>query len=173
MWTTDLVEMLRVLIGDTDSTAYVYSDARLQRVIVIAAVQTLQEIDFVNIYVVNIDAGTIVPDPIVLLDTAFTNLVCLKAACVLLDGESRAYAIGSLIMQDGPSKIDLTSRYSFVKAAAQVMKEQYALAKILYQSGQGQAILTPTTNPAVYPGANNDIYGNFGFNGYNDGRFPY
>ena len=48
-WTTDLVLMLRTLIGDLDSTKY--TDTRLQQVLVIGAYNVINDAPFNNNYV--------------------------------------------------------------------------------------------------------------------------
>lgn len=152
-WQTECVEVVRVLINDMASTP-TYTDDRLERLIVVAALQLIQEVSFTTTYEVDISEATISPDPsnVNTKDPAFINLVCLKAAVILLDSEARYYAIGSFMITDGPSSINTTSRVQFVKEAGRILNDKYALAKMLYQSGQaGAAILTPYTVENLYP----------------------
>ena len=84
-WTTDLVLMLRTLIGDLDSAKY--TDTRLQQVLVIGAYNVINDAPFNNNYVVDMNALTISPDPISKVDTDFNVLTTYKSACILLGSE--------------------------------------------------------------------------------------
>lgn len=152
-WNTECVEVVRVLINDMAATP-TYADDRLERLVVIAALQLIQEVSFDTTYTVDVSKGTISPDPSNddTKDNAFINLVCLKASVILLDSESRYYAINSLRVSDGPSSIDTTSRVAFIKEAGRILNDKYAQMKNLHQSGQaGVAILTPYTVSNLYP----------------------
>jgi len=82
-WNKTMVTMLRVLINDTDSDNYSYTDKRLQQILVVSAHFVQQEVNLTTTYTINIDVPNISPDPTVssTLDPAYTNLTVLKAAC--------------------------------------------------------------------------------------------
>ena len=153
MWEVECTEILRVLISDL-SDSPTYTDERIERVLMAAALQLINEVSFPTTYTIDILELTISPDPSAATtrDNAFINLLCLKAAVILLNSEARIYSMNSLKITDGPSSIDTTARYSFVKDAAKVLDNQYQQTKVLHQSGQaGAAILTPYTNPNISP----------------------
>lgn len=151
-WEIECEEMVRVLINDMSSSP-MYNTDRITRLVVIAAVQVVNEINFDTTYTVDISLGTISPDPsnVNTKDNVFINLVCLKAAVILLDSELRYYAISSLRASDGPSSIDTSSRVLFVREAGKILQSRYTQLKMLQQMGQaGQAVLTPYTVPHIY-----------------------
>lgn len=152
-WQTECVEIVRHLINDLADTP-TYTDSRLVRLLVVAALQVTEEISFSTTYTVDISLSSITPDPSASTsrDNAFINFICLKAAVILLDGELRYYSIGGVRVTDGPSTIDTTSRVGFVKQAADVMNKKYSQVKIMHQMGvAGTAILTPYTVQNLYP----------------------
>lgn len=152
-WSPECVEILRNLINDVSDTP-TYTNDRLERLLIVAALQVSREVDFIYNYTINVSEVLISPDPSDpnSRDNAFLNLVCLKAAVVLLDSELRYYAISSLRITDGPSSIDSSSRATFVKIAANNMQDRYVQMKLLHQAGQaGVAIMTPTTVPYLCP----------------------
>lgn len=152
-WQTECTEILRVLINDLSDTPS-YSDQRLERILIVAALQVTQEISFDASYTVNVSESILSPDPSCDLnrDNAMLNLMSLKAAVIILDSEVKYYAINSIRVNDGPSSIDTTARSNFVKSAAELMKEEYAQMKIMQATSQaGVAIMTPFTVPNIYP----------------------
>lgn len=153
-WKVEIVEQIRVLIGDMDDASYTYTDARLARVSVASAIMVMQEVDFSTIYTVDISEQTILPDPTSLgpKDTNFINLVSLKAAIMVYTGELRKYALAGAFIIDGPSQINMVGVYTNMKGALTNLQTQYEKAKVLYQTGQnGQAVMTPYTTTNVYP----------------------
>lgn len=152
-WQKEIVEQTRVLIGDMDESP-TYSDSRLERVVIIATNQVLQEIDFSHIYVVDISNQTIAPDPTEVSpkDTNFINLVAMKVACVVLQAELRKYALGSIMVTDGPSTISMGQVFSNIRKTYDTLMQEYGRAKFLYQcSIAGHAVTTPSTNTNVTP----------------------
>lgn len=88
-WETEIVELLRIMINDMDDSAYRYTDARLQKVIVGAAQMVITEVGnrFITTYTTDIMATSITPDPcdreVGTRDDDFINLTLLKAACFI------------------------------------------------------------------------------------------
>lgn len=152
-WQAECTEILRVLINDISDTPS-YSDERLERILIVAALQVNLEISFDTVYTINVSEAMLSPDPSCDLnrDNAFLNLMSLKAAVIILDSEVKYYAINSIRVGDGPSSIDTTARSNFVKTAAQIMQDEYARMKVLQATSQaGVAIMTPYTVPNIYP----------------------
>lgn len=145
VWQNTSIQILRVLINDTDYDNYTYSDPRLLNIILVGAYNTAAEIEFDNDYTVNIGAKTITPDPSA--DKDFINLLTLKSACILLSGEIKKESCNAVSVKDGVSAID----YRGVVAALQALQNytcgKYDELAFEYESGarssDGQAILSP------------------------------
>ncbi len=104
-WDVNLVLMLRVLINDLNPPQK-NTDEYLERVIVTAGIFVSSEIDLPFDYVYDIDAITIVPDPIIVNDSVSEALLPLKSACIINQGDFQK-AIGQGIkVRDGDSAID-------------------------------------------------------------------
>ena len=84
---------LRVMINDMDDSAYTYSDEILEKTLVAAAAQVLQEVSLNSSYSVDYATPQITPDPST--DDAFTALVTVKAACLKLQWDVQAKAVAS------------------------------------------------------------------------------
>ena len=104
-WTTDLVIILRSIIGDLDSTSF--TDSRLQQILAVAAYNVLNDADFSTTYTVDVANSTISPDPYTTSDVDFSTLTVYKAACILLGSEVKTEAANAISIKDGPSAIDL------------------------------------------------------------------
>lgn len=104
-WTTDLVTMTRVIVGDI-ATPQTYSDEYLKQVLITAGIMVDAEVPFGFTYVYDITALTIVPDPVVSEDSVFMALIPLKAACILVQGEFRQALGQGIKVRDGDSAID-------------------------------------------------------------------
>ena len=109
-WETELVELLRVMLGDLSETP-TYSDDRLRRVLLSAAHMVNSEISFDTTYVVDIAGQSISPDPTGIPDTNFLNLVAAKAACLVERGETKSALQQGFMAKDGMGMvIDIRSR---------------------------------------------------------------
>jgi len=85
-WQETMVTMVRVLINDLDSSNYTYSNERLEQTILVSAQYVASAADFQNAYVVDLGQFTLIPDPTDdPADNDYINLVCLKAACLILE----------------------------------------------------------------------------------------
>lgn len=142
-WQTTIVPIVRGLIFDVISP-YTYSDERLEEIIIVASILTIQEVDFSITYTINIESQTISPDPS--SDTSFLALVSLKTACIIGQGEHRTASRTSIAVKDGPSSIDNRDSAKNLGALASSMCATYSKAKFAYQSGDisvGKAIVGP------------------------------
>lgn len=145
MWESECVEIVRVLINDI-GTIEKYEDCRIERILIVAASQLIQEVNFDTRYTVSISGATITPDPVENQDTSFINLLCLKAAVLITNGELRIYALSGMKVVDGPSTIDVGSAFMGVKDLYTELLNRYEKERMMHQMGQnGQAISTPTT----------------------------
>ena len=108
MWQTELVELLRVLVNDLDST--LYTDERLRRTIISAAFQVLREgVTFAYEFDADLGDQDITPDPTEpeSKDEDFMNLICIKAGCIINRGDAAKASRQAIAVKDGTSAIDL------------------------------------------------------------------
>ncbi len=81
-WQTELVPMVRILINDIIEP-YQYSDERIISTLLIAAKYIQFDVDFDNEYIVDINSGSITPDPTEVNDQLFIVLLSLKTGCLI------------------------------------------------------------------------------------------
>ncbi len=105
MWSTDLVLMVRVLVGDIN-IPQTYTDQYIQRVLITASMMVDIEVPLGYDYTYDISALTISPDPIVKQDSVFISLIPLKSACILVQGEFKQALGQGIKVRDGDSAID-------------------------------------------------------------------
>ena len=150
-WEVDLVEAVRVYINDIDAVE-AYSDSRIERVVVIAAAQVIQEIQFPTTYSVDIQLSTISPDPTnEPKDTSFLILVALKTSCLILSGEVKQYSlVGGISVTDAGSNINMGNVFKNVQETAKGVCLAYAHAKMEYKMGQSSANSTAVTTPTTW-----------------------
>ena len=170
MWKTDIVLMLRSLIGDLDRTKF--TDERLRQIIAVGAFNVVNDADFVNNYVVDIGAVSITPDPITKKDTDFTVLTLYKSACILLGSEVKTESANAISIKDGPSAIDLRGVSASLSALYNDLCKKYddMLQAYLYTAGSGDgtpagaAVLSPYSPASI--GLNANTYDSRGYHFY-------
>lgn len=156
-WKIEMVEILRAMINDFNSTDY--TDLTLQRVIASAALQVNREMKFSLPYkvTISITSPDIVPDPTFdgdanspsTRDDDYVNLVCLKAACMTDRGGAILAAKRAIAVKDGDSYIDLRGtlqgRLKLLEtgwcSVFDAAKMEYKLGGL--SSGIGVAIMSP------------------------------
>lgn len=147
-WQKTMVDILRGLIDDLDPTEGIqeFTDARLEKLLVIASNFVNQEVDFPYTYTIGVVGVTISPCPVDLNDDGFVNLVCLKAACLLATGDFRKSSNKGMIIKDGPSSIDARTLVESKKELMESSCKNYNDAELEYRMGNstaGQAIIGP------------------------------
>lgn len=146
-WQNTIPVMVRYLIDDTDSTSYKYSDARIEKTILVGAQFVSLELDFPNIYVIDIPNDSLTPDPTDTntKDNSFINLVALKTACIIVGSEMKTESANAISIKDGPSAIDLRGVSSTLAVLYKDLCDKYmAMADDYKFTGEtGQAILGP------------------------------
>lgn len=145
----EAVEILRVMVDDLDAPQ-AFSDAKLLRVLYVAAFQVLGQVEFPTGYELNVVDQRLAPDPTAAStrDDSLLNLVTLKAACLIDRGSAVAAAGRAISVGDGGSRVDLRGVFG---AKLQLLEKGwcavYDQEKFEYQSGQarvaGAAVLTP------------------------------
>jgi|TARA_Y100001937_G_scaffold100920_1_gene138323 hypothetical protein len=154
-WQTEMTTLLRYVINDTDATSYEFTDSRLQTLIVSSAQMTLGVVDFPRDYNIDIPSTGIAPDPTSTQDNGFINLVVLKAACMLADGEYRTASNKGIVIKDGPSAVDARALIASKQQIAKDACAKYEKAELEFRLGNskaGEAIIGPHRN-AVYGGS--------------------
>lgn len=138
-WKTEIVQMVRNIIGDVSSTP-TYSDDRLFEVILTSAQLLQGDVDFDTIYTIDVDQCTLSPDPTEnTKDNDFINLLALRTSCIIANSEFRTAANKAYNFVDGPSRIDgrdvAESAYKF----AQTICQAFENAKRAYRAGNSTA----------------------------------
>ena len=147
-WQNEMSIIVRHLINELDSSAYVFSNDRVEETILVASQLVLHEMDFENTYSVDVDSSSLSPDPTSSSnkDDAFISLVCLKSAYILLGSEIKTHSLNSISLKDGPSSLDLRGIVQGLNILFSDVVKRYDQAKLQYQLGgsiAGQAVLSP------------------------------
>ena len=126
-WQGQMSTILRYLIDDVDSSKYKFSDNRIETTLLVAAQLVNLDVDFNNTYTINVETCKLSPDPTetATREDAFINLVCLKAACVMVGSQVRSEAANSISIKDGPSAIDLRGVSSTLTVLYKDLCEKY------------------------------------------------
>lgn len=165
-WQSEMVRIIRHIINDMDSSNYSFTDDRLEELVLVSAQLVSTSLDFDNSYTIDVDGLVLTPDPTTgTKDDPFINLVCLKAACVVLGSEVRSNALNSISLRDGPSAIDLRGITTSLAALHKLTCDKYDEAVMQYRAGGsigGKAIITPFSNnsrgSSSYYGSGRDGY---------------
>jgi hypothetical protein len=155
-WDVEVVETVRYLIGDVDSPQK-YSDTRLKTAATISSNFVSREISLLNTYVINISLQTIVPDPSLTdpIDYGFLDLISLRTAILIMQGEVKIYATSSIRVMDGPSSIDIAGIFLNTKKIIDDLNLTYSMAKnryIMNSSGYGKSVLSTTIDTSIGQG---------------------
>jgi hypothetical protein len=157
-WDTEMVTMVRYLIGDVDPDTPTYDDDRLSTLILLASFQVKLDAGFIHSYSVNLDNGTLTPDPTgaggVARDDSFMSLVSLKASAILSENEFRTYGGQGIRIKDGESEIDLRRDPATLKLMRDTFRDEYADKLYLYkldQTSVGLAVPPPASGPLRLP----------------------
>lgn len=147
-WQTQMTTILRYLIGDVDSTAYKYADDRLETTLLVAAQINVMNIDFTNIYTIDISGGTLTPDPTDTdsKDDPFLVLTPLKAACIIVSNEIKIASGNSVMAKDATSTIDLRGVTQSLSTLYKDLNTSFEEALLQYRAGNsiaGTSILGP------------------------------
>lgn len=154
-WQGEMSTIVRHLINDLDSSAYKYSDRRIESSLLVSSQLVTLQIDFNNTYTIDIEQCSLSPDPTdaETKDNAFINLACLKTACIIVGSEVRSEAGNAISIKDGPSSIDLRGVASTLLALYSDLCEKYDKLVLDYRAGNsvaGQAILGPYSPGSDY-----------------------
>lgn len=161
-WQNTIPVMVRYLISDVDDSNYKYSDARLEKTTLVGAQLVSLELDFPNIYSIDIENDGLTPDPteIETKDNSFINLVALKTACIIIGSEMKVEAANAISIKDGPSAIDLRGVSSTLSILYRDLCDKYVKMADDYKfTGEtGQAILGPYSPGADFVARTHNDY---------------
>lgn len=153
-WYNEMVRVLRFLINDLDGSTY--DDTRLEETLIVSAQLVYTGIDFNKSYTIDIDTLVLSPDPTASpKDDWFINLVCVKAACIILGSEVKTLAAQSYRIQDGPAQIDTAGVYKATKQLYDEMCQKYDVMVMQFKAGDsaaGQLVTTPYTQEYINAG---------------------
>lgn len=153
-WRGEIGTIVRYLVNDLDPSNYSYSDSRIETAILVSAQMVCSEIDFENVYIIDVEKCKLSPDPTdptsplatANKDDGFINLVALKTACIILGSELKTHSLNSVRVTDGPSSIDMTAIAANIKFLYENACKQYEEFKFNLKVGSnavGKAILSP------------------------------
>ncbi len=137
-----------------------FDDERLTRVLLVAALQVNNSVDFENDYTIDIQTSTLSPDP-TLAETkedAFLNLMTIKAACIMERGQAIKTASQAISAREFSTSINLTGVAKakldlLLKGGWCAVYEQEVLDHQMSGIGTaGAAILGPFRTMAGYDG---------------------
>jgi hypothetical protein len=149
----NMITVLRVLINDTESPQ-TYSDVRLEKMLVAAALYVDMEIDFNRDYTIDVGSPDISPDPMASGatddDAVFANFIMLKAACIADLSSLRTRALQEGIKaRCGPAVLEVMGHSkAFMALIENGPCAAYKALKWEHELGNAQAckaILSPFT----------------------------
>jgi hypothetical protein len=134
-WEDELVKMLRIVVNDIGDEP-TYGDGRMEQTLAVAAQYVKEEVGgFDYTYDIDINTPDIIPDPTVVNDDAFSNMIVLKAACIIDQGTFRTKALQAGVkIKCGPAVLETLKTLDGFKqllefgpcAAYEEMKKQLA-----------------------------------------------
>jgi hypothetical protein len=150
-WDTEIVTLVRNYVGDTDVTNQKYTDTSMKDLILSSAQFVVVDVPLSQDYIVDIPGTTLTPDPTsrateTSRDNTFINLIVLKSAWMIANGELRNYASQAISIRDGTSAIDLKRDLKALAAILDQMKDAYFEYKDRYIRDNlttGELITTP------------------------------
>ena len=150
-----MTTVVRQLVIDVDPSSYTFSTDRVETTILVAAQLLIMNVDFNNVYDINVEASTLSPDPTDsgTKDDPFIALACLRAACIIIGSEIRKESGNAINIKDGPSAIDLRGVTSTLTVLYQDLCKKYDEALLDYRAGNsvsGQSILGPYSPGSDY-----------------------
>ncbi|NBT08901.1 MAG: hypothetical protein EBS98_08885 [Chitinophagia bacterium] len=90
-WQEEMITTTRVLVNDLNSP-YEFSDDRIEQILVVAGKYVQFDVNLDHLYSIDVVSRSINPDPTSDNDSIFISLTCLKAACLIDQGNLRTRA---------------------------------------------------------------------------------
>lgn len=171
-WQNEMTIIVRHIIGDLDPDNYNFSDGRIEESILVAAQLIHNEMEFFIDYSIEVDNGSLTPDPTTTgvstsnKDDDFIALCCLRSGLLLTNSLLRTYALKAISIRDGASSLDMRGIVAGLKMVNDDLTKKYEDVKLNYETGKlgfGKVILSPYS-----PGSDN---ANRGYVDYRAGYF--
>ena len=151
-WNNEMVIIVRHIIGDLDPDNYSFSDSRIEESILVAAQLIHNEMEFIIDYNIEVDNGSLSPDPTTIAvgtsnkDDDFIALCCLRSGLLLTNSLLRTYALKSFSIRDGASSLDMRGVVAGLKIVNDDLTRKYENVKMAYETGKlglGKVVLSP------------------------------
>lgn len=145
-WQDEMSTIVRYIVNDVDTASPTFSDERVETSILVAAQLVINEIDFSQTYTIEVEGGSITPDPTsTTKDNSFINIVSLRAGCIILGSEVKTQGLSAVRVSDGPSSIDMSRTMDGIKILYDDITRRFEEAKLQYKADGvvGEAILSP------------------------------
>lgn len=147
-WQGQMSTVVRHLINDVDASSYTFTPQRIETTLLVAAQLMTMNVDFANVYDINVESSTLSPDPTDTgtKDNPFIALTCLRAACIIIGSEIRKESGNAISIKDGPSAIDLRGVTQTLTVLYKDLCDKYENSLLEYRAGNGvvgQSILGP------------------------------
>jgi hypothetical protein len=147
-WQTEMVFILRQIIDDLDPTNYTFSDSRLQSTILASTYLLQVELEFLNAYTIDANAGLLIPDPTGTYpkDDDFIALCSIQAGILIYRSIIKTYSLRSISIRDGSSAIDTRGVVQNLKVIYDDLVIKFDHMRLMYQTGKygfGKSILGP------------------------------
>lgn len=152
-WQNTSLIMLRTMLNDAGCDDVKYTPQRLQELLITSAYFLPLEVNFNSIFVVDVEAQTISPDPMSVDDgDEFVNFMVLKAACMSDESNFRTAALAQGISARMGGASLTTSNYGqylSILLTEGPCKAFNSLAEIYNMSYEGKKIIRAVLSPFV------------------------
>jgi hypothetical protein len=170
-WQGQMSTIVRHLVNDLDPATYKYSDNRIETSILVASQLMIMNVDFNNVYDINVESCLLSPDPTdqETKDNPFITLSSLRAACIIIGSEIRSESGNAISIKDGPSAIDLRGVTQTLTVLYKDLCEKYENLLLEYRAGSsvaGHAILGPYSPGSEFISRNNTDHRSGGYFNY-------
>ena len=147
-WENEMVLILRHIIDDLDPDNYTFSDSRLEETILAATYMLQVDVEFLNAYQVNIDAGSLIPDPTTSnpKDDDFIAICCVQAGIVIYRSLMKTYSLKGFAISDGSSSLDTRGIVANLNTVYKDLVAKFDHMILMYKTGKygfGKSILGP------------------------------
>jgi hypothetical protein len=161
-WQSQLTTMVRVLIGDINTTE-VFTDDQITKAVVVGGLISAREFSFANDYTFDLDALDISPDPTesATLDSNAMALFSLKAACMLNMSAYQKAINAGIKVRDGDSEIDTTGGFKGYKDVLELgpcKSYDKLLKQLQFNANVGRAVMTPASITTADNWGRNSVY---------------
>lgn len=162
-WDTELVDKLRLIINDLDSTNYTWTDTQLEKFILISLGFLDSELSqWVSItygpYTIDYTNITTDPDPVTIgASQGFQNLIVYRAALIIAGSDLKKLgATAGWKIVDDKSTLDGTQALLYAKQSVDNMKNEFTEALKEFKIGNqtiAESIISPYSPVESLPGS--------------------